>query len=109
MNHRYNSQAIKIREQRVCFYCGKLIKNKKDLTLDHILPVIQGGTNSPDNLVCCCSRCNEIKGYNTIYETVLQLEKDLKWASGKRKEVICKDLENFKSAQIKWKTLNFNK
>lgn len=37
-----------------CVQCG----SNKELTLDHILPVSQGGTNCPSNLQTLCNTCN---------------------------------------------------
>ena len=39
---------------------GRVIMRRK--TGDHIIPLSRGGTNSPDNIQYCCSRCNELKG-----------------------------------------------
>jgi 5-methylcytosine-specific restriction endonuclease McrA len=33
-----------------------------NLTIDHLLPVSRGGTNSISNLVTMCSDCNKSKG-----------------------------------------------
>jgi hypothetical protein len=30
-------------------------------TLDHVIPKSEGGTNSADNLVACCRRCNHTR------------------------------------------------
>lgn len=37
-----------------CFYCGATGK----LTVDHVVPLARGGSNSIDNIVPACSRCN---------------------------------------------------
>lgn len=33
------------------------------LTIDHYKPQTKGGTDSPENLVYCCHRCNLYKAY----------------------------------------------
>ena len=47
-----------------CVYCG----STDNLTLDHVVPVIRGGSNEPDNLACACKSCNSSKGARTVYE-----------------------------------------
>lgn len=39
-----------------CVYCGEEAN-----TIDHIIPRVKGGTDLPENLVGCCSRCNSAK------------------------------------------------
>jgi len=43
-----------------CFWCGK--KVYKNYHIDHVIPLSQGGTNWPDNLVIACPSCNTSKG-----------------------------------------------
>jgi len=42
------------RDGRVCRYCG----STENLTLDHIIPVKDGGKNTLDNLQVLCRSCN---------------------------------------------------
>jgi 5-methylcytosine-specific restriction endonuclease McrA len=46
-----------------CFYC-------KDFptTVDHVVPLIHGGTNYQENLVPCCRPCNSSKGDKSLAE-----------------------------------------
>lgn len=57
--------ALYLRDKR-CVYCGKslfrLLIEGITITLDHLLPYSQGGSNAPDNLVMCCKPCNDEKG-----------------------------------------------
>ena len=48
----------------ICGYCGA----KKELTLEHILPRLGGGPDSPDNAVLVCGECNSSKGDRRLYE-----------------------------------------
>ena len=41
-----------------CVACG----GRDDLTVDHVVPVVRGGTNAPDNLQTLCRPCNSRKG-----------------------------------------------
>lgn len=62
-------EAISARDRRAvyqrdgwkCVHCG----NDNDLTIDHKLPVVRGGTNAIDNLQTLCRRCNLAKGSGT--------------------------------------------
>ena len=49
---------FKDESEKVCYYCGKKITKKEDLTADHIIPVSKGGKTSKDNLVIACKACN---------------------------------------------------
>ena len=40
-----------------CAYCGKELK-KTEATIDHIIPVSQGGETSWENIALSCSKCN---------------------------------------------------
>lgn len=42
----------------VCLHCGAT----EDLTIDHIVPRVRGGTNDPENLQVLCRSCNSKKG-----------------------------------------------
>jgi 5-methylcytosine-specific restriction endonuclease McrA len=67
--------AILERDGFRCYLCGQ--PTPKELrgfayvpnapSVDHVVP--QGlGTNNPDNLRCCCKRCNLEKGTSTLWE-----------------------------------------
>ena len=43
-----------------CAYCGERKKDKR-LTVDHYIPQIRNGSNSPKNLVPACIKCNRAK------------------------------------------------
>ena len=50
--------------QTHCAYCGVDLSTTKS-TIDHIVPLSRGGTNSIKNLVLACFRCNHRKGDQT--------------------------------------------
>lgn len=62
--------AILARDAHTCQYCGRIAH---DLTIDHVVPRKHGGTASWDNLVACCSKCNNRKGHKTPYEAGMSL------------------------------------
>jgi len=44
----------------ICHYC----KNNfppKELTMDHVIPIVRGGKSEKFNLVSCCKECNTKK------------------------------------------------
>lgn len=54
--------AIYLRDGLACAYCGAGIEGETKLTLDHLIPYSQGGSNKADNLVTCCLHCNSSRG-----------------------------------------------
>lgn len=48
---------VYIRDNFTCVYCGGV-----GLTIDHVIPQSSGGTETLDNMVCCCPKCNVEKG-----------------------------------------------
>jgi 5-methylcytosine-specific restriction endonuclease McrA len=53
-----------------CVYCG----NNSDLTIDHVIPKSKNGSNTWENLVTCCHRCNVKKGDKTLEEVGFTLK-----------------------------------
>jgi len=45
-----------------CVYCGKTAESGAQLTVDHIVASVDGGSNADDNLVTACMGCNAAKG-----------------------------------------------
>jgi len=56
-----NRRNIYARDHNRCQYCGKHFPTK-ELTLDHVIPRVQGGAHTWENLVCACVKCNARKG-----------------------------------------------
>lgn len=68
-------QTIRLRlwhEQPRCAYCRTPL-SRRSATLDHVLPLSRGGTDSDDNSLLCCSACNLSKGNRTIIEWIADL------------------------------------
>jgi 5-methylcytosine-specific restriction endonuclease McrA len=53
--------AIYARDGFCCLYCGDTVEKGARLTVDHIVPSADGGTNDADNLATCCMSCNAAK------------------------------------------------
>ncbi len=60
--------AILERDMFLCTYCGA----GEDLTCDHIVPLVRGGTNDPENLVTACRSCNSSKGDRLLEDWLSQ-------------------------------------
>lgn len=57
----------------VCYYCKRKVI-PKDLTMDHIVPVIRGGRSTKGNVVPVCKECNNQKKYMLPLEWKQYLE-----------------------------------
>jgi hypothetical protein len=50
-----------------CAYCGT---DRVKMTKDHLVPVSRGGTNTIDNIVPACLRCNMKKSIRFIHDII---------------------------------------
>lgn len=70
------------RDGKFCHYCGRPLQdsvggyNDDGISLDHITPQIHGGSNSIENLVLACRRCNLEKRTKHYQEYRLAIETD---------------------------------
>ena len=81
---RFSRLNVFIRDQHTCQYCDRKFQ-KNHLTLDHVVPVVQGGGKSWDNIVTACKPCNQRKGGRTPTQANMQLVKKPKrplWLPG---------------------------
>ena len=51
-----------VRGRGQCYYCQQRFK-AKELTMDHIVPIIRGGKTTKNNVVAACKECNNKKKY----------------------------------------------
>jgi hypothetical protein len=66
-----NRNRLFRRDNYACVYCG----NKRNLTVDHVIPKSRGGQNTWLNLVTCCSHCNRVKDNRTPEEAGMRFLK----------------------------------
>lgn len=65
------------RDGENCFYCG--LELKEDVTLEHLIPLTQGGKNNLSNMVLAHEKCNNEQGNKSLYEKVkIAIENRLK-------------------------------
>jgi 5-methylcytosine-specific restriction endonuclease McrA len=67
-----NRRNLYARDNNRCQYCGKHFATK-ELTLDHVVPRVQGGEHTWENLVCACVKCNARKGGRTPQQANMHL------------------------------------
>lgn len=60
------------RDHHTCMYEGCA---HKATTVDHVVPICQGGLTSWQNLVACCLTCNQKKGGRTPEQAGMKLKK----------------------------------
>lgn len=71
---KFSREAIFIRDNGECQYCGDKLK-PHDFTLDHINPVSKGGRRHWLNIVACCRPCNQRKGNKALKQTNMTLRR----------------------------------
>ena len=69
---KFNRRNIFARDCSTCQYCGKRF-GSSELSLDHVVPRLQGGASCWENIVCACVRCNVRKGGRTPDQAGLRL------------------------------------
>lgn len=69
---RFSRMNIFLRDNHKCQYCGKKF-HKSLLTLDHVIPIVQGGKKSWENIVTACKPCNQQKGGRTPVQAGMHL------------------------------------
>lgn len=72
------------RDGFTCRYCRN---DSNPLTVDHVVPVALGGTDTPDNLVACCRDCNTGKAsIAPDGQLVADVEADAaRWAAARKR------------------------
>lgn len=67
----FSKKNVMIRDNYTCQYCG----SKKELTIDHVIPVSRGGISNFENCVTACKSCNTKKGGRLPSEANMYLKK----------------------------------
>ena len=57
-------QRLMRRQNNTCVYCGNR-RIASSMDIDHIIPVVRGGSNDESNLQVICRLCNQRKGLQT--------------------------------------------
>lgn len=64
----YSRRAVLQRDANTCAYCGEV-----GLTLDHVVPLCQGGRSNWENTVAACRDCNQHKRGRTPEQAGMRL------------------------------------
>jgi 5-methylcytosine-specific restriction endonuclease McrA len=67
-----NNPALFKRDSHLCLYCGESYL-PRDLSRDHVTPIIQGGLDVWNNVVTACRRCNNHKAGHTPEQAGMEL------------------------------------
>ncbi|HWO40926.1 MAG TPA: HNH endonuclease [Candidatus Eisenbacteria bacterium] len=51
----------------VCYHCGGRFP-ARELTMDHLVPIIRGGKSTKGNVVPSCKQCNTERKYRLPFE-----------------------------------------
>lgn len=65
-----------------CTYCGIAtstdeINKSYSATIDHFVNMSNGGSNTTDNVFCCCKNCNEKKHRSDPHEYISRITLDM--------------------------------
>ena len=50
-----------------CHYCGNKV-SPRELTMDHIVPIVRGGKSTKGNVVPACKTCNNKKKHSLLMD-----------------------------------------
>ncbi|HVC28547.1 MAG TPA: HNH endonuclease [Gammaproteobacteria bacterium] len=67
-----NNHTLFKRDANLCMYCGQRF-SARELSREHVTPLSRGGTDTWNNVVAACKRCNNHKAGRTPEESSLQL------------------------------------
>lgn len=59
-----------------CYWCEELINDTGNRVIDHIVSMVDGGTNTACNIVISCWDCNARKGRADIYSWLKKIGRD---------------------------------
>ena len=61
--------TLYVRDGFTCSYCrASIMDNGNKLTLDHVIPRSEGGSNHATNLITACKKCNEVRGKRGVVQ-----------------------------------------
>ena len=87
------------RDNYACRYCRS---DEGKLTIDHVTPVVLGGSDDPSNLVACCVDCNAGKSSSAPdADLVAEIDEDAaRWARARERALAA--MEKDRQDAAKW-------
>lgn len=68
LRRRWEKNHLIAKYGAICALCGKPFKSKKDITIDHHVPISRGGFDLLENYRLAHDGCNKMKGSMTPEE-----------------------------------------
>ena len=96
---KFSRENVFIRDDGECQYCSKNL-TKQNFTLDHVIPVSQGGKKVWQNIVTCCMPCNQKKGSKSLKRAGMKL---LKPATVPKELIVSKENKFNHNVPDEWK------
>src|SRR6478609_1200626 len=67
-HYKKEKKAILKRDGTACFYCGELLGD--DITVEHLISLVSGGSNTLGNMVLAHESCNNSAGNKHVVEKI---------------------------------------
>ena len=71
---RFSRSTLLLRDNFSCQYCREHL-TLGQMTIDHVIPRVRGGTTRWDNVVSACYTCNGTKGHRTTIKPITKPDK----------------------------------
>ena len=71
---RFSRATLLLRDNFACQYCHDQL-TLSQMTIDHVVPRVRGGTTRWDNVVSACYSCNSIKGHRMVMKPGIKPDK----------------------------------
>ncbi len=72
---KFSRENVYTRDHGSCQYCGNRVP-RPEATYDHVIPRSQGGQTRWENVVICCTGCNQRKGGRTPAQAGMHLRSE---------------------------------